>query len=62
MSSERKTYDKQFKLMYIELSNARTDLAKELRITAPWLYRWRKEYSEKSGSSFPGNSKVDLQQ
>lgn len=63
MSRERKTYDKQFKLMCVELSNTRTDLAelaKELGITAALLYRWRKEYSEKSGTSFPGNGKVIL--
>ncbi|WP_443944285.1 transposase [Pedobacter sp. AW1-32] len=56
MSQQRKTYPKEFKLMSVELSNTRTDLtvlAKELDITPQLLYRWRKEYSAKQGSSFP---------
>lgn len=63
MSRQRKTYDKQFKLMSVELSHKRTDLAvlaEELGISLTLLYRWRKEYSEKQSSSFPGNGKVIL--
>ncbi|QNK64783.1 transposase [Pedobacter sp. PAMC26386] len=49
--------------MSVELSNTRTDLialAKELDINVTLLYRWRKEFSSKQGSSFPGNGKVIL--
>ena len=49
--------------MSVELSNTRSDLpalAKELDITPQILYRWRKEFSAKQGSSFPGNEKVIL--
>ncbi len=49
--------------MSVELSNNRSDLvvlAKELDITPQILYRWRKEFSAKQGSSFPGNGKVIL--
>jgi transposase len=49
--------------MSVELSNTRSDLvvlAKELDITPQILYRWRKEFSAKQGSSFPGNGKVIL--
>jgi transposase len=63
MSRERKAYAKEFKLMSVELSNTRNDLtalAKELDITPSLLYRWRKEYSSKQNSSFPGNGKVIL--
>jgi transposase len=63
MSRERKAYAKEFKLMSVELSNTRSDLvvlAKELDITPQILYRWRKEFSAKQGSSFPGNGKVIL--
>jgi transposase len=63
MSRERKTYDMQFKLMSVELSNKRSDLAvlaKELDISPALLYRWRKEYLAKPDSSFPGNGKVVL--
>lgn len=47
MSRGRKAYDKQFKLMSVELSNKRSDwgvLAKELDIRSALLYRWRREY------------------
>lgn len=63
MSRERKSYPKEFKLMSVELSNARTDqsvLAKELDISPALLYRWRKEFSSKQASSFPGNVKIIL--
>lgn len=63
MSRGRKTYDKKFKLMSVELSNKRSDLAvlaKELDIPPALLYRWRKEYQTKPDSSFPGNGKVVL--
>ncbi len=63
MSKGRKVYDKAFKLMSVELSNKRSDLAvlaKELGISTAILYRWRKEFSEKQDSSFPGNGKVIL--
>jgi len=63
MSRERKAYPKEFKLMSVELSNTRSDLtalAKELDIKPSLLYRWRKEYSSKQGTSFPGNGKVIL--
>ena len=63
MSQQRKAYPKEFKLMSVELSNTRTDLialAKELDINVTLLYRWRKEFSNKQGSSFPENGKVIL--
>jgi transposase len=63
MSEQRKAYAKEFKLMSVELSNTRSDLAalaKELDISPSVLYRWRKEYSSKQDSSFPGNGKVIL--
>ena len=63
MSRERKAYPKEFKLMSVELSNTRNDLtalAKELEIKPSLLYRWRKEFSSKQDTSFPGNGKVIL--
>jgi transposase len=63
MSRERKAYPKEFKPMSVELSNTRTDLtalAKELDIKVSLLYRWRKEFSSKQSTSFPGNGKVIL--
>lgn len=61
MSETRRKYDKNFKLMSVELSKNREDftvLAKELDIRAELLYRWRREYADKSEVSFPGNGKV----
>ena len=49
--------------MSVELSNSRNDLtalAQELDIKVSLLYRWRKEFSNKQSSSFPGNGKVIL--
>lgn len=49
--------------MSVELSYTRADLttlAKELDINVTLLYRWRKEFSSKQGSSFPGNGNVIL--
>jgi transposase len=63
MSRERRVFDKEFKLMSVELSNSRTDLialAKELDVPAAMLYRWRREFSVNQNGSFPGNGKVIL--
>jgi transposase len=68
MSGERRVFDKEFKLMSVELSgpppgNSRTDLsalAKELDVPPAMLYRWRREFSAKQNGSFPGNGKVIL--
>jgi len=63
MSKTRKQYDKEFKLMSVELSNTRKDLtvlSGELAIKPSLLYRWRKEFSSKQETSFPGNGKVAL--
>ena len=49
--------------MSVELSHTRQDLttlAKELDINFTLLYRWRKEFTSKQSSSFPGNGKVIL--
>jgi transposase len=67
MVTTRKKFDKEFKLMAVELSHQRTDLnalAKELNIRAELLYRWRSELAAKQETSFPGNGKIlqtDLQ-
>jgi transposase len=63
MAGERRVFDKEFKLLSVELSNSRTDLgalAKELDIPPAMLYRWRRELSAKQNGSFPGNGKVVL--
>ncbi|PRY09892.1 transposase-like protein, partial [Pontibacter ummariensis] len=60
MSQERRNFDKEFKLMTVELSKSREsiqELAKELGIRAELIYRWRPEYLEKPEGSFTGHGK-----
>ncbi len=60
MSQQRKKFDKEFKLMAVELSKTReniNDLAKELGIRPELIYRWRTEILDKKEGSFPGNGK-----
>ncbi len=61
MSKIRKQYDREFKVMAVELSKSRSDLSvlsKELEIKASLLYRWRKELETKAGTGLPGQGKV----
>jgi transposase len=54
---KRRTFDREFKQMVIELSNNREDftaLASELDIRAELIYRWRREAEAHQGASFPG--------
>lgn len=63
MKQSRKIYDKAFKEKAVQLSYDRTnisELARELGITAPQLYKWRKEFEEFGEGSFPGNGKLKL--
>lgn len=63
MFGKRRIFDKEFKLMSVELSNSRTDLgalAKELDVPPAMLYRWCREFSANQNGSFPGNGKVIL--
>ena len=60
MSRERRKFDKEFKLMAVELSKTReniNELAKELGIRPELIYRWRTEHLEKPAGSFTGHGK-----
>ena len=60
MSQERRKFDKEFKLMTVELSKTRenlNELAKELGIRVELIYRWRTEFLDKGAGSFPGHGK-----
>jgi transposase len=49
MKQVRKIYDKAFKDKAVQLSYDRTnvlELGRELGVTAPQLYKWRKELEE----------------
>ncbi|UUW08446.1 transposase [Flavobacterium plurextorum] len=63
MKDNRKTYDRNFKEKAVQLSYERdniSQLAKELGITAPLLYKWRQDYQEFGTGSFPGKGKLKL--
>ena len=61
MSKSRKQYDREFKVMAVELSKSHANivlLARELDIRPELLYRWRREFMDAPQSSFPGNGHV----
>lgn len=67
MKQVRKIYDKVFKEKAVQLSYERTnvsELARELGVTAPQLYKWRKEFEEFGEGSFleKGNLKLTAEQ
>jgi transposase len=54
---KRRTFDREFKEMVIELSHNREDLtalAAELDIGVDLIYRWRREATNHQDASFPG--------
>jgi transposase len=60
---KRRTYDREFKQMVVELSNNRDDLtalAFELDIRAELIYRWRREAAKHQSASFPGQGNKTL--
>lgn len=60
---ERKSYDKAFKLMAVELYQTGKPagaIAKDLGIGVDMLRRWAREHDEAGSRSFPGNGKQDL--
>jgi len=62
---KRRTFDREFKQMVIELSNNRQDytaLASELDIPADLIYRWRREAAKHQVASFPGQGNKILTQ
>ena len=63
MKEVRKIYDKAFKEKAVQLSHKRTnvsELARELGVTSPQLYKWRKEFEEFGEGSFPGKGNLKL--
>ena len=63
MKQVRKIYEKAFKEKAVQLSYDRTnvsELARELGIKAPQLYKWRKEFEEFGEGSFPGKGILKL--
>jgi transposase len=61
MKKSRRIFDGAFKEKSVQLSYERiniSELARELGVTAPQLYKWRKEYEDFGEVSFPGNGNV----
>lgn len=55
---ERKNYEKEFKLMAVELMNSgktSIDVGEELDIAPDLVRRWRREYLKFNSGSFSGN-------
>jgi transposase len=60
MNRSRRKFTRDFKLKAVELSYSRSsiaELATELEIRPELLYRWRQEFGNYKGQSFPGNGK-----
>lgn len=58
MVEKRNKYDKEFKLMAVELIESHKtvlEASKELVVSKSLLYRWRKSYLKKGQHSFSGN-------
>ena len=63
MTQVRKIYHKATKEKAVQLSYERTnvsELARELGVTAPQLYKCRKEFEEFGEGSFPGKGNLKL--
>jgi len=58
-----KIYDKAFKEKAVQLSyeiSNISELARELGVTAPQIYKWRKDFEEFGEGSFPGKGNLKL--
>jgi len=63
MARTRKVYSKEFKQKAVELSNVRgnvQEIARELGVSAEFIYRWRKEFQNNPSLAFLGNGKKQL--
>ena len=59
----RRNYDKEFKLMTVELCNAgksSKQVSKELDIRSELVRRWRREFEVKQSGSFTGHGNLSL--
>lgn len=64
MVKKRRTYDKEFKLMAVELSESPSSdvkqVARELDLRPDLIYHWRRQFKRQGERSFPGRGKQDL--
>lgn len=63
MKRERRHFDKEFKLMAINLcysGKATKEVAEELGIRSDLIRRWRREYEQYQGGSFSGYGNANM--
>jgi transposase len=63
MKRERRRFDKEFKLMAVNLcltGKPTREVADELGISAELICRWKREYEQFKGGSFSGHGKSNM--
>lgn len=63
MKKERRQYDKEFKIMAVELclsGKPTSEVAQELGLRTELISRWKREYKQKREGSFSGHGKPTL--
>ena len=63
MKKERRQFDKEFKIMTVELclsGKSTTEVAEELGLRPELVSRWKREYQQKKEGSFSGQGKPAL--
>ena len=63
MKKERRSFDKEFKMMAVNLCSTgkpSKEVAEELGIRAELVRRWNREYSQSKEGSFSGQGKAKL--
>lgn len=61
MKKQRRSYDKEFKMMTVNLcqsGKATSDVAKDLDVSIDLVNRWKREYAQYGSNSFAGNGNV----
>lgn len=60
--SQRKKYDKQFKLDAVRMASEGTkaiaEVARELGLDPTTLYAWKREFGDHGTNAFPGNGRL----
>jgi len=63
MKRTKRSFDKEFKQMAVELCNTGksvSEVAKELRLRSDMISRWKREFAQYGQGSFSGHGKANL--
>lgn len=63
MKKTRKSYDKAYKLMVVELvlsGKSKKEVSKDLGLKVDYIHRWTREYERKKEGVFSGNGNRNL--